>query len=193
MRAIVRKKLRRKLVEVEKGELVFKVRDNEVEPRKIDRWMERYKVPESALYAPSPAACKSKYSRYGHHTLLTCRSHPVCCRLSNCFRARFSSSKSCIFSSSYNALTRTRYFYRPESPNVLSCPLNFEHSSASRQHFLWEKPGSYLSVSTKHLSRLSPGSKRIPRSICISTVAPPWICATARNRIRCNGFCAVSV
>jgi len=108
MRAIVRKQQRRKLVEVEKGKLVFKVRDNEVEPRKIDRWMKGHNVPESALYAPSPAACKSTYSRHYYHTLLTCRSYPVRCRLSHCFRVRFSSSKSWIFSSSYNALTRTQ-------------------------------------------------------------------------------------
>jgi hypothetical protein len=59
MKAIVRKRQRRKLVEDDKGELVFMVRDSKVEPQKIDRWMKRNDVPETFLYAPSPAACKS--------------------------------------------------------------------------------------------------------------------------------------
>ncbi|KAF2248169.1 hypothetical protein BU26DRAFT_519899 [Trematosphaeria pertusa] len=56
MKAIVRKRQQRKLVEVDKRGLVFEVRDNEVEPRKIDRWMKRHGIPESLPYAPSPAA-----------------------------------------------------------------------------------------------------------------------------------------
>lgn len=58
MKAIVRKRQQRKLVETGKGELMFKVRGSVVEPRKIDRWMKKEGVPESMLYAPSPAACK---------------------------------------------------------------------------------------------------------------------------------------
>ncbi|KAF2807249.1 TPR-like protein [Mytilinidion resinicola] len=56
MRAIVRKRQERRLVDVKKGELIFDIRGNKVEPQKIDRWMKRHKVPESFLYAPSPAA-----------------------------------------------------------------------------------------------------------------------------------------
>ncbi|OCK87054.1 TPR-like protein [Cenococcum geophilum 1.58] len=56
MRSIVRKRQQRKLVEVNKGELIFQVRGYKIEPQKIDRWMKRHEVPESTLYAPSPAA-----------------------------------------------------------------------------------------------------------------------------------------
>jgi hypothetical protein len=58
MRAIVRKRQQRKLVETNKRELVFAVRENVVEPEKVDRWMRRNKIPESIPYAPSPDACK---------------------------------------------------------------------------------------------------------------------------------------
>ena len=58
MRAIVRKQQQRKLVEVDKGELEFKVRGCTVNPQKINRWMKRNNVADSFLYAPSPAACK---------------------------------------------------------------------------------------------------------------------------------------
>ncbi|KAF2177735.1 hypothetical protein K469DRAFT_602421 [Zopfia rhizophila CBS 207.26] len=58
MAAIVRKRQRRKLVETNKGQLVFEVRGSQVEPQKIERWMKRKGVVESSLYAPSPAACK---------------------------------------------------------------------------------------------------------------------------------------
>ena len=58
MEAIARKRQRRKLVETNKGELIFVVRENMVEPNKIDRWMKRNGIAESTLYAPSPATCK---------------------------------------------------------------------------------------------------------------------------------------
>ncbi|KAH7111912.1 hypothetical protein B0J13DRAFT_659465, partial [Dactylonectria estremocensis] len=56
MTAIVRKRQQRKLVEVDKGELIFTIRGSTVESQKIDRWMNRHRVPENLLYAPSPAA-----------------------------------------------------------------------------------------------------------------------------------------
>jgi hypothetical protein len=59
----VRKRLKRKLVETHKGQLVFEVRGSQVELQKIERWMKRYHVVDSALYAPSPAACKSARDR----------------------------------------------------------------------------------------------------------------------------------
>lgn len=59
MGAIVRKQQRRKLVEVDKRELEFKVRGCTVETQKIDRWKKRNNVTDSFLYAPSPTACKS--------------------------------------------------------------------------------------------------------------------------------------
>jgi hypothetical protein len=58
MEAIVRKRQTRKLVETDKGQLVFEVRGSQVEPHKIERWMKRHEVAESFLYASSPAACK---------------------------------------------------------------------------------------------------------------------------------------
>ena len=61
MRAIVRKRQQRKLVEFNKGELSFKVRGKKVKPQKVDRWMKRNEIPESVLYAPSSAACKLAY------------------------------------------------------------------------------------------------------------------------------------
>ncbi|KAM0207689.1 hypothetical protein ACHAQI_007486 [Fusarium lateritium] len=56
MAAIVRKRQQRKLVDNDKGEQSFTVRGRTVEPQKIDRWMNRHEIPQTALYAPSPAA-----------------------------------------------------------------------------------------------------------------------------------------
>jgi hypothetical protein len=64
MKSIVRKRQRRKLVDSDKGELVFAVRENIVEPEKVDRWMKRNGIGESTLYAPSPAACKRASNYY---------------------------------------------------------------------------------------------------------------------------------
>ena len=58
MEAIVRKRQQRKLVEIEKGELGFRLRGNTVQAEKIDRWMKRNGIAEDTLYAPSPAASK---------------------------------------------------------------------------------------------------------------------------------------
>lgn len=58
MQAIVRKRQKRKLVEVNKPSYSFRVRGTEVDQVKIDRWMSRHGVPESMLYAPSPDARK---------------------------------------------------------------------------------------------------------------------------------------
>jgi hypothetical protein len=64
MKAIVRKRQKRKLVETNKGELVFDVRGRQVEPEKIERWMKRHDVADSFLYVPSPAARKLVEHRY---------------------------------------------------------------------------------------------------------------------------------
>ncbi|KAJ4027896.1 hypothetical protein NW752_000144 [Fusarium irregulare] len=45
MAAIVRKRQKRKLVEVDKGEQIFSVRGRNVETHKIDRWMVRHELP----------------------------------------------------------------------------------------------------------------------------------------------------
>jgi hypothetical protein len=58
MEAIVRKRQRRKLVETDKPDLIFAVRGNIVEPKKINRWMKRNGIAESNIYAPCSAACK---------------------------------------------------------------------------------------------------------------------------------------
>lgn len=77
----MRKRQKRKLVETDKRPLVFEVRDDQVEPQKIERWMKRHDVAESFLYVPSPAACRSGPDRFDF-SLLTQRSHAVCCRMS---------------------------------------------------------------------------------------------------------------
>lgn len=58
MKHIVRKRQERKLLQGDRPELTFQVRGIEVDPAKIERWMNRHDVPESMLYAPSSAACK---------------------------------------------------------------------------------------------------------------------------------------
>lgn len=58
MAAIVRKRQQRKLIEPERGELVFSVRGQVVEPSKIDRWMKGKNIPQSLLFGASPQACK---------------------------------------------------------------------------------------------------------------------------------------
>jgi hypothetical protein len=73
MRAIVKKRQERKLVDVNKGELIFQVRGHQVEPQKIDRWMKRNNVPKDFLYAPGTVACKATCKRYHLHApTLTC-------------------------------------------------------------------------------------------------------------------------
>ncbi|OCK86702.1 uncharacterized protein K441DRAFT_457281, partial [Cenococcum geophilum 1.58] len=64
MKAIVRKRQRRTLVEDDKRELVFIVRDSIVDPQKINQWIKRNDVPGSFLYAPSPALYKLTYNGY---------------------------------------------------------------------------------------------------------------------------------
>jgi hypothetical protein len=62
MKAIVRKRQKRRLIETDKGEPALKVRGSVVEPEKIDRWMKRNRVSESVPYSPSPAACREPYT-----------------------------------------------------------------------------------------------------------------------------------
>jgi hypothetical protein len=58
MKAIIRHRQQRRLIETSKPALEFRVRGQDVEPQKIERWMKSHNVMESMLYAPSPAACK---------------------------------------------------------------------------------------------------------------------------------------
>lgn len=67
MKAIVRKRQKRKLVETDKRELIFEVRNRQVESQKIERWMKRHGVADSFLHEPSPAA--STPSAVGCHTV----------------------------------------------------------------------------------------------------------------------------
>lgn len=64
MRAIVRKRQKRKLVDVGRRDLIFEVRGNQVALQKIERWMKSHNVAESSLYLPSPAARKLAYGKY---------------------------------------------------------------------------------------------------------------------------------
>jgi hypothetical protein len=58
MKAIVRKRQQRRLIENDKRDLAFSVRGMEVDVEKIDRWMKRNKVSNSFLYNTSPMACR---------------------------------------------------------------------------------------------------------------------------------------
>jgi hypothetical protein len=81
MKAIVRHRQQRLLVETDKRDLKFRVRGDEVEPQKIERWMKRHDVMESALYAPSPAACKLLYIGCIEYSVLMMNSYPFSCQL----------------------------------------------------------------------------------------------------------------
>jgi hypothetical protein len=54
MKAIIRKRQRRKLIEADYGEPVFRIKNQEVSSQKIDRWMKRNNVPECSLYVQDP-------------------------------------------------------------------------------------------------------------------------------------------
>ena len=58
MKAIVRKRQMRKLVENDKKPLHFEIRGSSVELKKVDGWMKRNNVQENMLYQSSPAAGK---------------------------------------------------------------------------------------------------------------------------------------
>ncbi|KAM0233620.1 hypothetical protein ACHAPO_006907 [Fusarium lateritium] len=80
MSAIVKKRQKRKLVEVDKREQVFTVRGRNVEPHKIDRWMARNEVSQTSFPAPvnqHPAtrasASYSSVSNPGSDEQLPCR------------------------------------------------------------------------------------------------------------------------
>ncbi|CAN9213187.1 unnamed protein product [Alternaria alternata] len=54
MKAIVRHRQQRNLIDTDKGSFKFRVRGREVEPQKIERWMRKHELRESMIYAPSP-------------------------------------------------------------------------------------------------------------------------------------------
>jgi hypothetical protein len=54
MMVIVRKRQKRRLLEVDKGELTFELRGSMVESENIDRWMKRNGITDKMLYTPSP-------------------------------------------------------------------------------------------------------------------------------------------
>jgi hypothetical protein len=98
MKAIVRKRQRRRLVETDKANLAFTVRDSVVvESEKIVRWMKRNGVSEEALYAPSPAACMVFTSTIVLLVaiLTNMNSYPFSSRRLDNLRARLSGSESC--------------------------------------------------------------------------------------------------
>jgi hypothetical protein len=54
MMVIVRKRQKRRLVELDKRELIFELRGSKVDSENIDRWMKRNGITDKMLYAPSP-------------------------------------------------------------------------------------------------------------------------------------------
>lgn len=58
MAAIVRKMQHRRLVEVDKGDLSFEVRNKPVEMDRIRRWMRTHGVASDDIYVQSPPVCK---------------------------------------------------------------------------------------------------------------------------------------
>jgi hypothetical protein len=61
MKAIVRKKLERKLLEPDRPEYSFRIRGVEVDSSKIDRWIHAHGVSESTPYSTSSRACTFYY------------------------------------------------------------------------------------------------------------------------------------
>jgi hypothetical protein len=58
MEAIVQKRQKRRLIETDKNDLLFSVRNEMVPPEKIDRWVERNSVATDKLYFPPSDAGK---------------------------------------------------------------------------------------------------------------------------------------
>ncbi|GAB1310447.1 hypothetical protein MFIFM68171_00657 [Madurella fahalii] len=56
MKAIVRRRQRRRLVETDKPDLAFSVRGENVDPQKIDRYMKRNGISQDTLYSPASLA-----------------------------------------------------------------------------------------------------------------------------------------
>jgi len=56
MKAIIKRRQRRKLIEVKKDPLKFIIRGQEIDDQKINRFMKRYGIPDSLLYFPTPGA-----------------------------------------------------------------------------------------------------------------------------------------
>lgn len=59
MKAIVRKRQQRKILEKEKGDFEVEVRGNIVVPQKIDRYMQDHGISQSSLYPASPDAART--------------------------------------------------------------------------------------------------------------------------------------
>jgi hypothetical protein len=152
MKAIVRKRQQRRLVE-DKGDLRFTVRGTTVEQHKIERWMKLNKVPESFLYVPSPAACKSPSFVHTWLQKLTSASHSIRRGLSDNLRDRISHRKSVVLRSITILFTRDAqtpssklYTYR----FFLSGAIDRKSRPASKQFICRAEPCSYPSVPPKH-------------------------------------------
>lgn len=83
MKAIVRRRQQRNLVETGKPGLRFRVRGQEVEPQKIERWMKSHDVTKSMVYAPSPAARKLIDMHYRSYKVVMEISYPLSNQLCN--------------------------------------------------------------------------------------------------------------
>ena len=58
MQFIVQKQQERSIFEKDKRNRVFRVRGSVVEPKKINRWKERYRIADDELCPPTPTAGK---------------------------------------------------------------------------------------------------------------------------------------
>ena len=176
MKAIVRKRQHRRLVEGRKAELVFRVRGKEVDAQKIDRWMKRHGISENQLDVPSPTACKSEFIGYNIREMLINCSYSVRCELSNYLRARFSSPENTI-TSIFNGLARRLYLASPKPKNVIVRLFNYNcEPNPTSEHSYFAKFDSQLWISCKCSSSLSSFCKRRskPRRSCSqSSPLPP--------------------
>lgn len=74
MKAIVRKRQHRTLVDTRKAKLAFRVRGQIVDPEDIERWMRRHNVQKDELYVRSSRECNQRprtiitlqLTRYSH-------------------------------------------------------------------------------------------------------------------------------
>jgi hypothetical protein len=150
MQAIVRKRQKRKLVETDKRQLVFKVRDNEVERQKIERWMKRHDVADSFLYAPSPAARKTLRDR-SVLFLLTQDSYTVCCRMSHDLRARLARDDDdlCPLANGFSLVSWAHVFRSTKPADTVSDPVSFKSRTTPDQRLRWAKPRSHTSISSE--------------------------------------------
>lgn len=168
MKAIVRKRQQRRLVE-DKGDLKFTVRGTAVETQKIQRWMKRNEVPESFLYVPSPAACKSLSFVHTLVTKLTSASHPIRCGISDNLRNRFSHVTSVVLSSIPLLFTRNTQEYSSNS-----CIHGLSSSALSIASLVWHQGSSFAGQSPAPIHRTLPSDNTLAVPFLPRELIPPF-------------------